>query len=346
MITLKNIPIKGLWRWSAKRLFYSTLWAIIAVVVYEYTGASEWLKMPWLPISMVGTAVAFYVGFKNNSAYDRMWEARKIWGAIVNDSRSWGSSIRSFVSNRSPDSSVSDAEVAAVHKRLVYRHLAWLYALRSQLLAVKPWEHAAQKGSIGKEAVLHKRDFGVGLITDEITQRELDLFLNKEEFAQISNFSNMATQLLDQQYHEIVELRDKNMIDGFRLIALQQILNQLFGHQGKAERIKNYPLPRQYATSSRLFVSIFQFLLPFGMASEFSDLGPYGIWFAIPFIIIVDWVFGSMEQIGDTSENPFQGMPNDVPMYSLCRTIEIDLREMLREQEIPEPVMAMDGILM
>ncbi len=46
---------------------------------------------------MVGTAVAFITGFKNNASYDRLWEARQIYGAIVNSSRSWGIMVVDFV---------------------------------------------------------------------------------------------------------------------------------------------------------------------------------------------------------------------------------------------------------
>ena len=92
----------------------------------------------------IGTAVAFYVGFKNNSAYDRLWEARKIWGAIVNSSRTWGMYVDGFVNNLFADENQSEEEIKKVKKRLIYRHIAWLYALRSQLLVSTPWEHINQ----------------------------------------------------------------------------------------------------------------------------------------------------------------------------------------------------------
>ena len=129
-------------------------------------------------------------------------------------------------------------------------------------------------------------------------------------------------------------------------MELQKLLTDLFTHQGKAERIKNFPLPRQYANSGSIFVGIFLLLLPFGMVSEFAELGDYGTWWSVPFTVLVGWVFRTMENIGDFSEYPFQGMANDIPMHALCRTIEIDLREMLGETDIPPAVDAVDGILM
>ncbi len=98
---------------------------------------------------------------------------------------------------------------------------------------------------------------------------------------------------------------------------------------------------------SMIFVGIFIFLLPFGMVSAFHTLdSTWGIWLSIPFSSVVCWIYLMMELVGDYSENPFEGMGNDIPMLSLCRTIEIDLREMLGETELPEPVKAQNGVLL
>jgi len=79
MFINKNFKLSDLLRFTGIHLIWLTLWATFVTVVYE-TFHWEWLHIPWLPLSVIGTAVAFYVGFKNNSAYDRLWEARKIWG--------------------------------------------------------------------------------------------------------------------------------------------------------------------------------------------------------------------------------------------------------------------------
>ena len=346
MLVDKLIPPRRLLAWVGVHIAWLTAWAVVAVCVYEFTGLAEWLAIPWLPVSLIGTAVAFYLGFKNNSAYDRMWEARKIWGSIVNSSRAWGSSVKSYVSNQFTSQDVSTDELRAIHQRLVYRHIAWLYALRSQLLLVKDWEHAAQGGKTGRTAVRYQREFGVGLINDEITKNELHLFIPKDEFERTINYQNTATQLIDQQSMDLKELRTRDLIDDFRHIELQKLLSDFYTHQGKAERIKNFPLPRQYANSGSIFVGIFILLLPFAMVSEFSKLGDFGAWWSIPFIVLVGWVFYMMESIGDYSENPFQGMANDIPMFALSRTVEIDLREMLGETDLPEAIAPRNGILM
>ncbi|MCB0625555.1 MAG: hypothetical protein KDC43_16970, partial [Saprospiraceae bacterium] len=82
------------------------------------------------------------------------------------------------------------------------------------------------------------------------------------------------------------------------------------------------------------------------MIPELMELDGWGVWLAIPTTALIGWVYVMMEIVGDYSENPFQGMANDIPMLSLCRTIEIDLREMLGETELPPAIESKNGILM
>lgn len=124
------------------------------------------------------------------------------------------------------------------------------------------------------------------------------------------------------------------------------LLKSFYTLQGKNERIKKFPLPRQYANMSRYFVGIFISLLPFSMIPELMKVGEWGLWLSIPITALIGWVYVMMEVVGDYSENPFQGMANDIPMLSLCRTIEIDMREMLGETELPPEVKAQKNILM
>lgn len=345
MIVERNISLKRLFLWAGPQLLIITIWAVFAVKTYEFTGLSEWLAVPWLPLSLVGTAVAFYVGFKNNSAYDRMWEARKIWGGIVNGSRAWGTTVKAFISNQFTDQPLPEQELQDLRRKIIYRHLAWLYALRSQLLALRTWEHRAQRGHIGNRALQYRTAHNVNTIDEEPTQEQLRVFLENEELERLMQFKNVATQLIDGQSAALEDLRARGLINDFRHMELQKMLTGFYEQQGKAERIKNYPLPRQYANSSQIFVRIFLFVLPFCLAYEFKDF-TCSIWWSIPFTVLVGWIFSMMETIGDFSESPFQGLANDIPMHSLCRTIEIDLREMLGETELPIAIPPKDGILM
>jgi len=136
MIITKGISLGNLIKWTGHHVVWlSALMGVIAAL-YHFDLIS--ISIPWLPVSVIGTAVAFYVGFKNNQAYDRMWEARKIWGGIVNDSRAWGMMVDGYVTNMSRESKKDETEIHQIKKRLIYRHIAWLYAHRSQLLVATP----------------------------------------------------------------------------------------------------------------------------------------------------------------------------------------------------------------
>ena len=105
---------------------------------------------------------------------------------------------------------------------------------------------------------------------------------NGESARQVGGHGNKAVQLLDQQTKAIQELYEGKMINSMQQIDLQAILNSFYEEQGKAERIKNYPFPRQYASLSFVFVCIFVFLLPFGIVGEFAKLGNAMIWLSVP----------------------------------------------------------------
>lgn len=329
--------------WTGMHLIWLSVWAVIAVSLYRFTGW-RWMAMPWLPLSIVATAVAFYVGFKNNSAYDRMWESRKIWGAITNDSRTWGICVKAYLSNLFTEQKYSDKELYEMKRGLIIRHIAWLYQLRNQLLAVAPWEHANQGGHYGKLAEKY-RGLGIGLYQDEAAETELDRYLDDDERRQLLKKSNPAVQLIAVQSEYLADLRSKGVIEDFRHMELQNLLRSFYEHQGKAERIKKYPLPRQYANMSFNFIAILIFLLPFGMVGEMSKLGEWGVWMSIPFTVLIGWIYVTMELVGDYSENPFQGMSNDTPMLSICRNIEIDLLEMLGDEKVPKPIPMKNGVL-
>ncbi|MEM6733805.1 MAG: bestrophin family ion channel, partial [Myxococcota bacterium] len=148
---------------------------------------------------------------------------------------------------------------------------------------------------------------------------------------------NPAAHLIANQSRELKALRERGLIDGFGHLHLQELLQELMIQQGKAERIKNFPFPRQYATVNSFFAGLFTLLLPFGLLKEFASMGPHYVWATIPFATIVSWVFLTTDQIGDWSENPFEGLANDVPISSMSRGIERDIRQIVGLQELPPP---------
>ncbi len=335
----EKFTLKEVIFWTRRETFVFLIIGAIPTIIYDLVGIT-WITIPWLPIALVGTAVAFLVGFKNNATYDRLWEGRQIWGAIVNTSRTWGIMARDYVTNSHNPDPVPNEELNKIRKRLVYRHIAWLTALRFQLRSSRVWE------SINKPHNKEYRSLFYVQEQDGEMLPEMEGILEEEELASVMKTQNPAAQILSKQSEDLRDLMQSKLVDDFRHMEMENILKDLFTHQGKCERIKNFPYPRQFATINLYFVWIFILLVPFGMIPEFVKAGENFVWLTIPFSALVAWVFHTMEKIGEATENPFMGGANDVPITSLSRTIEIDLREMLGETELPEPIKPEKNILM
>lgn len=317
--------------WSKWPFIYGSLYA--ALIVGLNMALDIDLTLPWQPLSVVGIAVAFYLGFKNNSSYDRTWEARKIWGGIVNGSRTFASAVTAFVSL------VDEEEQQDTQRDLVYRHLAWLTALRYQLRLSREWEHAEDR----------VKAMYIPNICEEYYSRldhELERLISAEELGSYKSKANMAAQILAVQSRRIHDLYVAGYIDGFHMHRFHQIIQELYAEQGRAERIKNFPFPRQYASTALWTTMVFCALVPFGLLGIFAEADGHPSWMTIPFSGLIIWIFFLMEKIGDYSENPFEGSYNDVPITAISRGIEIDLREMIGETDVPEPVAPENGFLM
>ena len=325
-------------RYSLWQTLNWTRGSIVIFLLYDsmvvglfYIFRWEWLIIPWQPISLIGIAVAFYLGFKNNSSYERLWEARKIWGGIVNTSRTFTIMARDFITNEHAKNTRTDAELKKIHTVLVHRHIAWLYALTFQLRKIQEWEHKS------KDDIAFRKH--LGLESDELKYTELKNYISNDDFKYIMSKGNRASHLLSLQSSHLLKLKLEGLIEDFRHMELEKLLGVMFDLQGKSERIKNFPFPRQYATANYFFVCLFIALLPFGMLNAFGVTdGSMLVWLAVPFSMIASWVFWMMESIGEYSENPFEGLYNDVPITSMTRSIEIDIRQMLDEINLPEPI--------
>jgi putative membrane protein len=191
MYTNRIFAPKTMLLFSLKTILALIIYSSIIVSLYLYLDCF-WLKIPWVPISLIGVAVSFYVGFKNNSAYDRTWEARKIWGGIVNSSRSWGLLTKGFVTDEFAKNDVPLADIDQVRKRLIYRHIAWLYRLKRQLRVLKPWEHDA---NLNREY----RKYIKSHFPTEDADVELANFLEDDEVQKILKASNGCTQFFKQK---------------------------------------------------------------------------------------------------------------------------------------------------
>ena len=323
--------------WTRRKIYILLPLAIVPVGVYQVLG-QKWIAAPWAVAVVLGTATSFIVGFKNLQTYNRTAEALQVWATIAGTSRYWGLISRDFPTT--PEAS----------KTLIYRHLAWLTALRYQLRATsRIWESAATRSNAE-----YKRKYYSVPETETPLDAELQKYLGETELAQLASTENKAGRLMSTQSEAIRDLYTRQVIPVLHHTEMQKTLKDFLDQQSKVERIKNFPYPRQYATINTIFVWCFVILLPFCLIGEFDRLNDrvsgifhgHMVWLAIPFSILISWIYVSLDQVGESTENPFEGNANDVPMAQICRSIEIELREMLRETELPPPLRPKNEIVL
>ena len=335
----KGYTFKEVLKWTRRDIIQLIIISSIPTILY-ITFHWEWLLLPWLPIALIGTAVAFVVGFKNNATYDRLWEARRIWGSITNMSRSWGIMVRDYVTNQHAKSPLNDEALRNVHLEFYNRHFAWLTALRFQLREIKPWEAINLKHNQeykNKYFVVEEHNIKV--------EEALKNYLSEEEFNRTMQKSNKASFILSLQSEHLRKLLELGLIEDFRHMELEKLLVEFYNQQGASERIKGFPYPRHFASLNAWFIKIFVLLMPFGMLQEFDKLGQGYVWMTIPFSALAGWIFTTMERIGESTENPFEGSANDVPITTISRNIEIDMKEMLDVSHQLKPIAAQNNIL-
>lgn len=341
MYVRRTISFRHLFNDSWRHIVLVAAWSLIVVYVHEIQGLTM-ISVPIIPVSTIGIAVSLYLGFKSTSAYGRWWEARKIWGAIVNDSRIWANAVFTLVyaHGKEPE--------PTVREELIRRHLAWLNALAHQL---------RQRSRLKDSHVT--RIFDHRLLMEGVEYHHSPdsyrRFLSPAEQEELASMENPAVHILRRQGDRLRELAAAGFLDSYRLVQMMRTIDSFYDSQGKCERIKNTPFPRQVANFGQIFTWFFIFLLPLAFVEvfeasaehhEMSTLVHHEYMFTlVPFTVLIGWVFYVMEKVSDSTEDPFEGGVTDVPISSLCRLIEVDLKQMLREPEVPKRLEAIDGVL-
>ena len=281
-------------------------WDILIVFCYQVLGW-KWVGLSNIPLSTDGAVIGIIIGFRNASAYARWWEARTLWGAIVNRSRTFARQVMTTMSAQEPATDCGQAEVAATQKELVLYQIAFVNALRQQLRGLDPIE-----------AVAH--------------------LVPKEDLAELACEKNPALALQIRMSAILIAARRRGWLDDWQWQAVDQSQAGLMDSQGGVERIKNTPMPKQFDFFPRLFVEMYCLLLPVGMVVDLGWYTPLGS-------TLVGFMFLALEKIGRDLEDPFENRIHDVPLTSITTNIEINLRQLLGQTELPPAAQPVDGIL-
>jgi ion channel-forming bestrophin family protein len=231
---------------------------------------------------------------------------------------------------------------------LIYRHFAWLTALRYQMRDFRQWEAVNKKQNIEYQRFYTIPEREIPLET------EMAKYISADELNYILSTKNRAAQLMSLQSKTVKSIYEKKLIDSYQFVEMEKMIKEFYDHQGRSERIKNFPYPRQFATINTFFIKLFCIMLPFGMLREFDRLNEsvegvmHGnmVWLAVPFSVLISWVYTSLEQVGESTENPFEGSSNDVPISQMSRAIEIDMREMIGETDLPPALQPKNNIIL
>ncbi|MEM7443368.1 MAG: bestrophin family ion channel [Pseudomonadota bacterium] len=326
---------------SWRFLVFAALWALIVVYLREFQGI-EAIGLPIAPVTTIGIAVSLYLGFKSRSAYGRWWEARRVWGDIVNNSRNWGNHVFNLV--YSENGKIDPA----IHKELIERHVAWVNALAYQLRKATRLKETSNTRIFGHRRVFDEHDF-------HQTADSYRRHMSDEGVADVDRFANPAVHILRRQGDALRQLAEQGVLDSYRHAQLMTVLGSFYNSQGSCERIKNTPFPRQIANFGMAFTWAFIIMLPLAFVEIFetaiadnnlSTLVRHEFMLTlVPFSVVISWIFYLMEKVSDSVEDPFEGGVTDVPISTLCRVIEIDLKQMLGAEEVPPPVKPVDGVM-
>ncbi|MEZ4452352.1 MAG: bestrophin family ion channel [Nannocystaceae bacterium] len=301
ILTLRGSAFHRIWL----RLAVTTLVAFIVTELYLDFDIFH-RSLTTTPFTLIGLALGIFLGFRNNTSYDRFWEARKLWGRLVNTSRSLTRQFLTLVGPR-PLPDPPDAELAAIRERLVYQLIAYVHALRLRL-------------------------------RDEWRPAELAPLLGDPATLALDAQKNRPIAILQGMGDDVRRLWDRGLVDTFHVPVLEASFTDLADIQGGCERIKSTPIPFSYTILIHRIVALYCISLPFGIVDTCGMFTPY-------VVAMVAYAFYGLDAVGDEIENPFGHDPNDLPLLALSRMIEIDLRQRLGETDLPQPVAAVDDVL-
>jgi putative membrane protein len=245
--------------------------------------------LPEMPLTIpmfIGTAISILLSFKLNQSYERWWEARKVWGSIVNDSRSLVLQLQTLVRSGNED----------MIKKIGHRQIAWCYALGRSLRGANALEN-------------------------------LDPLLGND-IENVKDHINKPLALLQLHAADLRVLRETDQVDPYAHVQLDNTLVRLCDAQGKVERIKNTVFPVTY----RLFLHAIIYLFVITLSIALKDVAMY---IELPLLLLISAAFFLLERSATHLQDPFENRPTDTPVTNIAQTIEINIRHLLKESEVP-----------
>ena len=258
------------------------------------------ITLTTIPFTIIGLPLAIFLGFRNSAAYDRYWEARKLWGDLVVKSRNLSRQCQSLIAGQLPVN--AGLGLGDVRVRMIYRAIAFSCALRD-------------------------------LLRETDRCGEYKHCLLESEWQQLESVSNKPDRLMQAMGADLGSCLKEGRIDPCLVASIDTTLSAMVFAAASCERIKSTLIPFSYTLLLHRTAYLYCFLLPFGLVDT--------IGFMTPFVVaIVAYTFFGLDALGDEIEEPFGTDANDLALDSICRAIEISLRESLADTDIPLPLEA------
>lgn len=254
------------------------IYAIVVGIADQYGFLSK-IDIPIAVSAIIGTALSLLLAFRTAQAYERWWEARIIWGAIVNDSRTLIRQIKQFLPEK-------DAKIV---EEFANRQIIWCYVLGESL----------RKLSFSKK------------VYDYVSEQNISK-------------NNIPNAIINQHSEALSKLD----IGDLKQIQIDNTLSRLCDAMGKCERIKNTVFPKSYSLLVHFLIYVFATLLPFGLDDKF-------VLVEIFLTALIPIIFIAIERTAIILQDPFENAPTDIPMTSLAITIEINIKELIGDKNLP-----------
>lgn len=288
MLLTKKIPAYFI----LNKVKYDLVYVLIVSLSVLFITNKYQELLPEMPLAIpafLGTAISILLSFKLSQSYDRWWEARKIWGSVVNDSRSLVIQLKTLT---------KPGDEATI-KQIAFRQIGWCYSLGQSLRGLNPVEN-------------------------------LENFISTQEINEIKKHNNKPLALLNLHGQDIKDLKENNRLDLFSQLHLDKTLVRLCDAQGRAERIKTTIFPVTY----RLFLHSIIYLFVVTLSISLKNVAGF---FEIPLLLLLSSAFLLLEKSATHMQDPFENRPTDTAMTAIARTIEINIKQLLNESEIPQP---------
>jgi len=289
MLLNKRIPATYIF----KKIQYDVLYVLVIGFVVEFLTNKYSSAIPEMPIGIpafIGTAISVILSFKINQSYDRWWEARKIWGSIVNDSRTLVLQLQSFIAKH---------QHQAI-KQIAYRHIAWCFCLGQSLRGLDATEN-------------------------------MNKYIDADDMEYIKKHNNKPLALLQLNALQIARLKDEGHLELFSLVQINNTFVGFSNWMGMAERIKSTVFPHTYRLFLHFFIYIFVVTLSI-------SLGNIDSMFEIPLLLVISAAFFLLEKSATHLQDPFSNRPTDTAMTTIATNIEINIKQLLSDDNVPEPL--------